>query len=63
MSDLFPPDLSDEDKPMSPEYREAIRAKIAAGLKSLREGKGSDGGEFFASMYADLDELERHGRE
>jgi hypothetical protein len=63
MSDLFPPDPPNDDRPISPEYREAIRSKIAAGLKSLREGKGSDGGEFFASLYAELDELERHGRE
>ncbi len=32
-----------------------IRQKIAAGLESLRQGKGIDGEEFFAQMEAELD--------
>ncbi len=33
-----------------------IRKKIAAGVASLRQGKGTDGEEFFAEMEAELDE-------
>lgn len=36
--------------------KEEIRKKIAAGLKSLEEGRGSDGDEFFAQMEAEIDE-------
>ena len=53
--------LSD-DGPLTGEYREAIRGKIAQGLRSLREGKGTDGETFFAEMEAEFEELERQGR-
>ena len=33
-----------------------IRNKIAAGMESLRQGKGTDGDEFFDQMEAELDE-------
>ena len=33
-----------------------IRKKIAAGMESLRQGKGTDGDEFFDQMEAELDE-------
>ena len=36
-----------------------IRQKIAAGMESLRQGKGIDGDEFFAQMEAELDEETR----
>jgi len=35
---------------------EEVRQKIAAGVASLRQGKGTDGEEFFAQMEAELDE-------
>jgi hypothetical protein len=52
-----------DDEPMTEQSRQSIREKIAQGLQSLREGKGTDGGAFFAEMYAELDELERQARE
>jgi len=52
-----------DDEPMTEDDRQTIREKIAQGLKSLREGKGTDGAAFFAEMYAELDELERQARE
>ena len=36
--------------------REEVRKKIAAGVESLRQGKGIDGEAFFAQMEAELDE-------
>ena len=33
-----------------------VRKKIAAGVESLRQGKGIDGEAFFAKMEAELDE-------
>ena len=36
--------------------KEEIRQKIAAGLKSLEEGRGVDGEEIFARMEAEFDE-------
>jgi hypothetical protein len=51
-----------DDQPMSEEYRRCIQEKIVQGLKSLGEGKGTDGEALFAEMYAELDELERQGR-
>jgi hypothetical protein len=52
-----------DDEPMTDAYRQTIRGKIAQGLTSLREGNGTDGEVFFGEMYAELDELERQGRE
>jgi len=51
-----------DDEPMTDEYRQDIREKIAQGLKSLREGRFTDGEAFMAKMDAELAELERQGR-
>ena len=51
-----------DDEPMADEYRQDIREKIAQGLKSLREGRFTDGETFMAKMDAELAELERQGR-
>ena len=40
-------------------HKDAIRGKIAAGMASLRAGKGVDGDAFLATMDAELAELER----
>jgi predicted transcriptional regulator len=52
----------EDDEPMTDEYRQDIREKIAQGLKSLREGRYIDGETFMAKMDAELAELERQGR-
>ncbi len=39
-------------------HKDEIRTKIAAGMASLREGKGADGDAFLAAMDAELAELE-----
>jgi hypothetical protein len=55
--------LDDEDgQPMTDEYRQTIREKIAQGVRSLREGRVTDGPAFMARMEAELVELERQGR-
>ncbi len=54
--------LPGDDVPLTPEYRQIIRGKIAAGMQSLREGKGTDGETFFARLEAEFDELERQQR-
>ncbi len=43
-------------------FQEATRKKIAAGVASLRAGKGVDGEAFMAALDVDLAEQERHGR-
>ena len=43
-------------------YRDEMRQKIAAGVASLRAGKGVDGDAFMAALDADLAEQERQGR-
>ncbi len=53
--------LPDDDVPLTEEYRGTIRAKISAGMASLRVGQGTDGGSFMAAMDAELAELERQG--
>ena len=53
--------LPDDAEPLTPEYRQTIREKIAQGVRSLREGKGADGEAFFARMEAEFDELEQQG--
>ncbi len=40
-------------------HKDEIRAKIAAGMASLRAGKGEDGDAFLAAMDAELAALER----
>ncbi len=42
---------------------DALRQKSAAGMASLRAGKGEDGDAFFAKMDAELAELERREAE
>jgi hypothetical protein len=53
--------VPDDDVPLGDDYRQAIRAKVAQGVRSLREGKGADGESFMAAMDAELAELERQG--
>lgn len=60
--------LMDERDQVKEMHKEELRKKIAAGLKSLEEGRFSDGEEFFAQMDAELEEEiraedERAGRE
>jgi antitoxin ParD1/3/4 len=43
-------------------YHDEMRAKIAAGVASLRAGKGVDGEAFMAALDAELAEQERQGR-
>ena len=54
--------LPDDDAPPSAEYRRSIREKIAAGLASARAGRLLDGEDVFASIHAELDEIERQSR-
>ena len=44
-------------------HADDTQEKIAAGMDSLRAGKGVDGDAFFASMEAELAELERRESE
>jgi hypothetical protein len=53
--------LPDDDALLTDDYRRTIRAKIAEGVQSLRDGKGTDGESFMAAMDAELAELERQG--
>ena len=48
--------LMDERDQMKNMQKEELRKKIAAGLKSLDEGKGVDGEAVFARLEAELDE-------
>lgn len=48
--------LMDERDQLKAMQKEELRKKIAAGLKSLDEGRFSDGEEFFAKMEAELEE-------
>jgi uncharacterized protein YicC (UPF0701 family) len=55
--------LDDEDdQPMTDAYRQTLREKIAQGVRSLREGRVTDGPAFMARMDAELAELERQGQ-
>ena len=47
--------------PISDEYRQNIREKIAQGVTSLREGRFTDGESFMATVDAELAGLERQG--
>jgi hypothetical protein len=53
--------LPDDDVTLTDEYRQTLRAKIAQGAKSLREGRVTDGAVFMARMDDELAELERKG--
>jgi hypothetical protein len=53
--------LPEDDDPITDDYRRIIRAKIGQGVKSLRDGRGTDGESFMAAMDAELAELERQG--
>jgi antitoxin ParD1/3/4 len=65
--------LMDERDQVKAMHKDELRKKIAAGLKSLEEGRFSDGEEFFAQMDAELeaeiraedgrDERERNGHQ
>ena len=48
--------LMDERDQVKAIHKDELRKKIAAGLKSLDEGRFSDGEEFFAQMDAELEE-------
>lgn len=48
--------LMDERDQIKAMQKEELRKKIAAGLKSLEEGRSVDGEAFFAQMDAELDE-------
>ena len=54
--------LPDNAGVLTDAYRQDLREKIAQGMQSLREGKGTDGEAFMAQMDAELAELERQGR-
>jgi hypothetical protein len=62
LRDVLERGLAERRQPLTDEYRQDLRAKIAQGVKSLGEGKGTDGEAFMASMDAELAELERQGR-
>ncbi len=51
--------LPEDDSPLTAEYRQVIREKIAQGVRSLREGRVVDGPTFMAQLDADLAERER----
>jgi hypothetical protein len=55
--------LTDDDQPMTEEYRQTIRKKIAEGLASARQGKFVDGDTVFARINAELAELDQHEQE
>ncbi len=48
--------LMDERDQLKELHKDELRKKIAAGLKSLEEGRYSDGEEFFAQMEAEFEE-------
>ena len=54
--------LPDDAIPLTDAYRQDLREKIAAGMRSLRQGKGTDGEAFMAQMDAELAALEQQGR-
>jgi antitoxin ParD1/3/4 len=51
--------LLDERDEMRELQKNEIRKQIAAGMASLRAGKGTDGEGFLANMNAELAELEK----
>jgi antitoxin ParD1/3/4 len=55
--------LMDERDQVQELYKASMREKIAAGMASLRAGRGSDGEAFMARLDADLAATEAQGRE
>jgi hypothetical protein len=53
--------LPDDEVVLTSDYRHTMRDKIAQGLRSLREGEGSDGEAFLARLDAEFEELEQQG--
>jgi len=51
--------LMEERDQLQALHKDGLRKKIAAGMASLRAGKGEDGDSFLATMDAELAELER----
>ncbi len=49
---------TDDDQPMTDEYRQTIREKIAAGMASARAGRLVDGEAVFARIEAEMVALE-----
>jgi antitoxin ParD1/3/4 len=62
LRDVVERGLAERRLPLTDAYRQDLREKIAQGLQSLRDGKGTDGEAFMAGMNAELAELERQGR-
>lgn len=54
--------LMEERDQMQELYKASMREKIAAGMASLRAGKGTDGEDFMAELDADLAAIERRGQ-
>ncbi|MCY1669446.1 type II toxin-antitoxin system ParD family antitoxin [Novosphingobium sp. SL115] len=55
--------LMDERDQMQELYKASMREKIAAGMASLRAGRGRDGEAFMARLDADLAATETRGPE
>jgi antitoxin ParD1/3/4 len=53
--------LMEERDQLTELRKDEMRKQIAAGMASLRAGKGTDGETFFAEMDAEFDALERQG--
>jgi hypothetical protein len=53
--------IQNDDVPLTDEYRQTLREKIAQGARSLREGRATDGEVVMARMDDELAELERKG--
>ena len=51
LADFEPPE---DELPLTDTHRLAIREKIAQGLRSLRDGQGTDGATFLSEMEAEL---------
>jgi Arc/MetJ-type ribon-helix-helix transcriptional regulator len=50
-----------DDQPMSDEYRQTLREKIAQGMESARQGRLVDGDAVFARIKAEMAAIERQG--
>ena len=54
--------LPDDNLKLTEDYRQVLQQKIAQGVRSLREGRVTDGEAFMARMDAELAAIERQGR-